>query len=79
MYRQDDQEYALIYAKYPEGGYSADDRNTAPDDPKLQKDYQDLYDLADDVQIITDQIPGFTRCDVHDLDWIYIEGVSEPD
>lgn len=79
VYRQDDQEYALIYAKYPEGGYSADDRNTAPDDPKLQKDYQDLYDLADDVQIITDQIPGFTRCDVHDLDWIYIEGLSEPD
>lgn len=75
VYRQDGQEYALIYAKYPAGGYG-DDINVSPDDPELQKDYQDLYALADNVQIITDSIPGFTKCDVNDLDWIYIEGLS---
>lgn len=76
VYRQDGQEYALIYAKYPAGGYG-DDINVSPDDPELQKDYQDLYALADNVQIITDSIPGFTKCDVNDLDWIYIEGLSD--
>lgn len=76
-YRQGEQEYALIYAKYPEGGYGTDDTNVSPDDPQLRKDYQDLYALTDDVQIITDRIPGFTKCDLNDLDWIYIEGLSE--
>lgn len=77
VYSQDEQEYALIYAKYPEGGYDENDRNVAPDDPELQKDYQDLYALVDDVEIITDRMPGFTKCDVKDLDWLYIEGLSD--
>lgn len=77
-YRQNEQEYALIYAKYPEGD-DMDDMNVSPDDPQLRKDYQDLYAQMDDVQIITDRIPGFTKCGVNDLDWIYIEGLSDPE
>lgn len=77
VYSQDEQEYALIYAKYPEDGYDENDRNVALDDPELQRDYQDLYALVDDVEIITDRMPGFTKCDVNDLDWLYIEGLSD--
>ena len=66
VYRRDDKEYTLIYARYPYADYTNED-------PKLCKDYQDLYRYVDEVQVITDNMPGFTECSLEDLDWVWME------
>ena len=66
VYRTEDNEYALIYTRYSDADYTNED-------PKLRKDFQDLYKYVDEVQVITDNMPGFTECGLEDLDWIWME------
>ncbi|MDE7266079.1 MAG: M56 family metallopeptidase [Lachnospiraceae bacterium] len=66
VYRSQDNEYALIYTRCSDAFYTNED-------PKLRKDFQDLYKYVDEVQVITDNIPGFTECGLEDLDWIWME------
>lgn len=62
-YKANGKEYALIQElptkmHYVEGN------------EELEKHYEDLYALVDKVQIITDKMPGFTKCGVDDTNWI---------
>ena len=66
VYRREDNEYALIYTRCSDAFYTNED-------PKLRKDFQDLYMYVDEVQVITDNIPGFTECSLEDLDWVWME------
>lgn len=66
VYRTEDDEYALIYTRYSDTDYTNED-------PKLRKDFQALYRYVDEVQVITDNMPGFTECGLDDLDWIWME------
>lgn len=66
VYRTEDNEYALIYTRYSDTDYTNED-------PKLRKDFQALYRYVDEVQVITDNMPGFTECGLDDLDWIWME------
>ena len=66
VYRTEDNEYALIYTRYSDADYTNED-------PKLCKDFQDLYKYVDEVQVITDNMPGFTECGLEDLDWVWME------
>ncbi|MDE6214274.1 MAG: hypothetical protein K2M70_12460 [Lachnospiraceae bacterium] len=66
VYRRDDSECALIFTKCSDAFYTNED-------PKLRKDFYDLYMYVDEVQVITDNIPGFTECGLEDLDWIWME------
>lgn len=56
----------MIYTKCSDTFYTNED-------PKLRKDFQDLYRYVDEVQVITDNIPGFTECGLEEFDWIWME------
>ena len=66
VYRRGDKEYALIFTRCPDVFYTNED-------PQLCKDFQELYGYVDEVQVITDNIPGFMECGLEDLDWIWME------
>lgn len=62
-FKVNDEEYALIQTLPTEMNY-------VEGNEELEKHYEDLYASVDKVQIITDKMPGFTKCGIDDLNWI---------
>lgn len=62
-YKVNGEEYALIQELPTEMNY-------VEGDEELEKHYEYLYASVDKVQIITDKMPGFTKCGIDDLNWI---------
>lgn len=62
-YKVNGEEYALVQELPTEMNY-------VEGNEELKKHYEDLYASVDKVQIITTNMPGFTKCGIDDLNWI---------
>lgn len=62
-YKANGGEYALVQELPTEMNY-------VEGNEELEKHYEDLYASVDKIQIITDNMPGFTKCGIEDLNWI---------
>lgn len=63
VYKVDGEEYALILELPREMNY-------LEGSDEMQEAYEKLSDSVDEVQIKTDNIIGFTRCEIDDVGWI---------
>lgn len=63
VYKVDGEEYALILELPREMNY-------VEGSDEMQEAYEKLSDSVDEVQIKTDNIIGFTRCEIDDVGWI---------
>lgn len=63
VYKVDGEEYALILELPREMNY-------VEGSDEMQEAYEKLSDSVDEVQIKTDNMIGFTRCEIDDVGWI---------
>lgn len=63
VYKVDGEEYALILELPREMNY-------VEGSDEMQDAYEKLSDFVDEVQIKTDNMIGFTRCEIDDVGWI---------
>lgn len=63
VYKVDGEEYALILELPREMNY-------VEGSDEMQEAYEKLSDSVDEVQIKTDNMIGFTRCEIDDVEWI---------
>lgn len=63
IYKVNGEEYALVQEMPTEMNY-------VEGNEELKTHYEALYAFVDKVQIITDKMPGFTKCGIDDLSWI---------
>ena len=63
VYQKENQEYALIRS-LPR------DMNYKEGDEELKQVYENTFALVDQVQIITENMPGFMECGIDDVSWI---------
>lgn len=66
LYRQGGKEYVLVQDRPHDRCYSEDDQ-------ELIDAYLMLYETVEDVVIKTDNMPGFTKCGIEDLEWVRYE------
>ena len=66
VYKQEDEEYALILRMPREMNY-------VEGNEEMKQVYEDLKASIDKVQIVTDNISGFTECGIDSVDWIQYE------
>lgn len=67
LYRQGGKEYVLVQDRPGDRCYSEDDQ-------ELIDAYLSLSETLEDVVIKTDDMPGFTKCGIEDLEWVRHEG-----
>lgn len=67
LYRQGGREYVLVQDRPGDRCYSEDDQ-------ALIDAYLKLSETVGEVVIKTDNMPGFTKCGIEDLEWVQYEG-----
>lgn len=67
LYRQGGKEYVLVQDRPGDRCYSEDDQ-------ALIDAYLKLNETVEDVVIKTDNMPGFIKCGIEDLEWVRYEG-----
>lgn len=71
VYQNGEDRYALVFTRPRDIQYIEGNE-------EMQKVYEEFCTLTDKVQVITENMEGFTKCGLYDLDWIVLSGYEQP-